>query len=306
MPIYLPVPIVDQTIWGSNRLNKLRYNRDEIGGTSWEISFHDYGSNALVNAEGTLRDHLEDNPEAMIGSIDPKRLLRLCYLAAKEWLSIQLHPNHEYASRENIGDNGKYEAWFIIEADKNATLKAGTHIKSLEQLKASIEDGSIVEQMIDHPVKAGDFIYIPAGTLHALGAGIVAIEVGTNSNTTYRVYDYGRTNDQGQPRELHVQQVLETVDLSLKPQVVSVEPLVNEIQILTENDQFTVAYLEFEGVLEFGLMGSPLYLTILEGEITINDMGVKTFDNLFVSSDVQTLLIEGKGRLLISYTTEFD
>lgn len=304
MAIYKPIPIVDQTIWGSNRLNLQRDNSDQKGGTSWEVSFHEYGSNAVVDESGTLKDLLEKDQVAMIGSLDPNRVLRICYLDTKEQLSIQLHPTVQYAQEHQIGDYGKSESWYIIEAQPGSTIKAGTDIETIEELKANIENGSIANRMIEHPVKPGDFIYIPAGTLHALGAGIFAVEVGTNSNTTYRVFDYNRTDDQGHRRELHIDQVLATVDLGLKPTVISVEPTVNELYILTENEHFTVGLLEFDGSLEFELMGSPLYLTILDGDMTINSETFDNLDNLFVSGVEETLFIEGRGKLLISYTSE--
>ncbi len=302
MGIYRLKPIVDKTIWGNNRLNQLRYNSQDFGGTSWEISFHPYGSNLIEGSNQTLLDLLNQDSLALIGDIDVERVLRLAYLDAKDWLSIQLHPTLDYALRHDIKDYEKSEAWYIIKAQEGAYLKAGSDIENLDELKEAIENGSIVDRMIDHPVEAGDFIYLPAGTLHALGAGILAIEVSTNSNTTYRVYDFGRTDDQGNPRELHVQQVLDNVDLSLKPQLIKTEKLINQFQTLTDNEHFVVTCLDVEDHFIFDTFNNALYITVLNQGLKINGLETKIYDNLFISSEVDTIEIEGRGRLLISHS----
>ncbi len=104
-------------------------------------------------------------------------------------------------------------------------------------MRRALEDGTLDEYLVKWPVKKGDFIYIPSGMLHALGADITAIEVGTNSNTTYRFYDYGRTDARGNPRPLHLKESFEVTDFSLKPVFV---PGSNEDHVLADAPQFTV------------------------------------------------------------------
>jgi mannose-6-phosphate isomerase len=120
------------------------------------------------------------------------------YIFTSERLSIQVHPNDRQA-RERKLKSGKSECWMILEAERGATLGLGlTRAVSKEELRAAALDGSIEELMDWRPVQAGDFVFVPAGTIHAIGAGISLLEFQQNSDVTYRLYDYGR------PRELHL------------------------------------------------------------------------------------------------------
>jgi mannose-6-phosphate isomerase len=121
------------------------------------------------------------------------------YIFTSERLSVQVHPDDAQA-RERGVDSGKTECWYIVDAEPGATLGLGVRgISTGEALRAAALDGSIVEAMEWKPVKAGDFFYVPAGTVHAIGGGISLIEVQQNKGVTYRLYDYGR------PRELHLE-----------------------------------------------------------------------------------------------------
>lgn len=303
MAIYKTIPIVDQTIWGSNRLNQWRHQNSQDGGTSWEISFHPYGSNRVVNRDKTLKELLEDDPEAMIGALDPKKVLRLAYLDTKDWLSVQLHPTHAYSKKQAIGDDGKYEAWYIVEAPQEGCIIAGTVIETVEALEKSIKNHTVLDHLIKIPVHKDDFIYIPAGTLHALGKDILAFEISTNSNTTYRVYDYQRIDAQGNQRDLHIDQVIDCVDLSLKPQTIKVNYQPNRLQVLTENEHFKVIAIDVENSFVINTHHQALYITCIEKEMMINRTLVSTYDSVFVTSDEALVELVGDGRVLISQST---
>jgi mannose-6-phosphate isomerase len=121
------------------------------------------------------------------------------YIFTSEKLSVQVHPDDEQAQASGNGANGKEECWLVIDAEPGATLAVGfRETLSREQIRAAALDGSIEDLLVWHPVRAGDFFYIPAGTVHAIGAGVSLIEVQQNADITYRLYDYGR------PRELHL------------------------------------------------------------------------------------------------------
>ena len=123
------------------------------------------------------------------------------YIFTSEKLSVQVHPDDDQARASGYGANGKEECWLVIDAEPGATLGVGFHEHlSHEQIRAAALDGSIEDLLVWHPVSAGDFFYIPAGTVHAIGAGVSLIEVQQNADITYRLYDYGR------PRELHLDQ----------------------------------------------------------------------------------------------------
>lgn len=133
-----------------------------------------------------------DPPEQL-----PQLLVK--YIFAGEKLSIQVHPSDAQTQAKGLGKQGKEECWLVIDADEGATLGIGfDHQLGVEELRAASEDGSIEDLMVWHQVKPGDFFYIPANTVHAIGGGVSIIEIQQNSDITYRLYDYGR------PRELHL------------------------------------------------------------------------------------------------------
>lgn len=135
--------------------------------------------------------------EVWFTSPDPQPLL-VKYLFTSERLSIQVHPNDEQARERGVA-NGKTECWYILDADPGATLGLGlTREVSKDELRAAALDGSIEQLMNWRPVSSGDFLFVPAGTIHAVGAGISLLEFQQNEGVTYRLYDYGR------PRELHL------------------------------------------------------------------------------------------------------
>ena len=121
------------------------------------------------------------------------------YIFTSEALSVQVHPTDAQAAAAGEKDRGKEECWLVIDAEPGATLGVGFHDHvDHETMRAAALDGSIEDMLVWHPVKAGDFFYIPANTVHAIGAGVSLIEIQQNSDITYRLYDYGR------PRELHL------------------------------------------------------------------------------------------------------
>jgi len=135
------------------------------------------------------------------------------FIHARDDLSIQVHPRDSDSHVLAPGEAGKTECWFILHAEPGATLTMGfTREITPELFAQSIEDGTLLKHTAQLPVQAGDFFHIPAGTLHAIGAGVTLAEVQQNSDTTYRVFDYGRLQN-GQPRELHVAQAKAVTDL---------------------------------------------------------------------------------------------
>ena len=225
----------DYTIWGADNISKAR-GEDKAYGTWWEVSAHPYCQSPVLNMPGkNLLEVIEENPEEVLGpGLGLHEMLRLAWLDTKDRLSIQVHPQDDTAPE---GDFGKSESWYVLDAKPGATLVAGTKTTDADVIRRALEDGTLDEYLVKWPVKKGDFIYIPSGMLHALGADITAIEVGTNSNTTYRFYDYGRTDAQGNPRPLHLNESFEVTDFSLKPVFV---PAANEDHVLADAPQFTV------------------------------------------------------------------
>ena len=224
-------PIYKEKVWGGRSLEQLGRvlpgKPEALVGESWELvdlaqtsaSGGGGGAEASAVANGplagrTLTDLIAADPSAVLGDLPPSPQggfpLLLKYLDASQNLSVQVHPSPRYAA-DHADAFLKSEAWYIVDAKPGSVIYKG--IKqgvTPEQLRAAIEkntDDAVVPLMISHPVKAGDIHYLPSGTCHALGGGILVAEVQTPSDTTFRVYDWGRTG-----RELHVEAALACID----------------------------------------------------------------------------------------------
>ena len=209
-------------VWGGERLcayKGLAQMAEPIG-ESWEVSAVPSSTSIVSNGvfKGwDLISVIAEYPEAILGKAVNERYqgklpLLVKFIDAKQDLSIQVHPNDEMAQREH-GKMGKSEMWYVIRADEGAHLYAGFKTEiSPEEYERRVADGSIVEVLADHSVKAGDVFYLPAGRVHAICGGILLAEVQQSSDVTYRIYDYNRPGMDGKPRELHTELAARALD----------------------------------------------------------------------------------------------
>ncbi|MDL2276430.1 mannose-6-phosphate isomerase [Breznakia sp. OttesenSCG-928-G09] len=306
-------PIYDETIWAGDKLTKIRGVDATTYGTSWEVSAHPYCQNEILNGEyegKTLQDLLSDYPKAMLGNVSKEKILRCAFLDAQGDLSIQVHPYTEYAKKHD-NDYGKTESWYVLDAQPGATLVAGTKTTDVDVIKKAINDENLEEYLVYHDIKAGDFIHINAGMLHALGGGILAIEVGTNSNTTYRFYDYGRKDASGNGRELHLDKSFDVVDLKLQSSVIHT-PLENnettKTKTLVDCDDYIVEVIDVVGEIDLQTNGSFNTLTFVHGggEIEYNKQTIKNdyTDSLFIPAACEEYKVKGNCRVLRSYVKD--
>ncbi|MGN0584806.1 MAG: type I phosphomannose isomerase catalytic subunit [Ruminococcus sp.] len=221
-PLFLKGAVKDY-IWGGNKLKTAfgkESDRENIA-ESWELSCNENGICTVMNGSDkglSLTEYIEKHGALNVLGEDCLRtesvpIIKL--IDAKEPLSVQVHPNDDYARKKGFRC-GKSEMWYIIDAEEGAELVLGVN-KCLaeEELRQHIADGT-VERILRHvPVKKGDVFFIPAGTLHAIGKGILLAEVQQNSDITYRVYDYNRRDAEGNLRELHIEDAMRAA--SLKP-----------------------------------------------------------------------------------------
>ena len=297
-PLKLKV-IYNQTIWQNNNLKRLR-GLNELAGTSWEVSAHPFADNIILNGElkgKTLTQVINEYSKNVLGKFELKDMLRAAMLDAKGSLSIQVHPDEEYAVK-NENDHGKTEAWYIIEAEENSTLVAGINLSSVKEISEAVKNDSIEEYVNNVPVKKGDFILIPAGMLHALGAGILAIEIGTNSNTTYRFYDYHRKDDKGNERELHLKKSLDVVNCNYMTKVVRGPGVVLDdtftIELVDEEEYILKPNKEtFYIVTNLGANMSYTY----DGE----EYNFDYLESLFIPSSCDDIKFKENKRIMISY-----
>ncbi len=191
---------------------------DEPIGESWEVSCRGDDNNLIRNGElagRTLADVFEADGEALVGS-SPAGLKRFPllnkFIDANSLLSVQVHPN-EKAAAEVADAEAKTEAWYIIHADPETTLVKGLRPGvTKEAFESAIRNDTVPDVLNSFPVSAGDMVFVPAGCVHAMGKGLVICEIQQNSDTTYRVYDWGRVEADGKPRQLHIEQALGSIN----------------------------------------------------------------------------------------------
>ena len=219
-------PAYKDYVWGGERLKK-EYNKNspyEKTAESWELSCHKNGLTRISGGDfdgKTLAEVIEsakDEGRDLLGEnagrfADFPVLIKL--IDADAALSIQVHPDNEYANLHENGGFGKTEVWYVVAADEGAELIYGWRRDvTKEELRRAIEKSELAPLLNSVPVKAGDVFFVPAGLLHAIGKGILICEIQQNSDTTYRVYDWGRVGADGKPRPLHVERALDVLKLS--------------------------------------------------------------------------------------------
>ena len=230
--------------------------------------------------------------------------LLLKLIDASESLSVQVHPDDAYARENENGKLGKTEAWLILDAPEGSQLVYGIRPgTTLDGLRAACEAGEAEEPLLRRvDVHAGDVCFIPAGCVHAIGAGIMLYEIQQSSDVTYRFYDWNRVDSQGRRRELHLQKALDVTDLSfaLSPIPAPDAPCA---RVLDET-YFTLDLLRVEGnaalpaVCDFGL------LTVLEGALTLTWTGgalpLSKGESVYIPASAPALALAGQGRAALS------
>jgi mannose-6-phosphate isomerase len=213
-------PVFKDYPWGGRNL-ATRLGRTLPAGIvaeSWEIAAHPNGASVATNgvfAGKTLPQVMELLGEQLVGQANRQALaarrfpLLVKLLDANQWLSVQVHPDDSYALVHE-GESGKTEMWIVLHAEPGAELIYGFQRPMTgEEFAQAIRSGRIEELLHRVPMTAGDVIFVPAGAIHALGPGLIVAEIQQNSDTTYRIYDWGR------PRPLHIEKALDVLDFEL-------------------------------------------------------------------------------------------
>lgn len=275
-------PIIKQTIWGGKRLAYKSQNasvKDQIG-ESWELS--GVQDNVSIVSEGPLADNtLDELIEVYMGELVGDKIfeqfgvefpLLVKYIDACDNLSIQVHPDDEYA-KERHNAYGKTEMWYVVDADKDAELIMGFNKESnraeyLEKLKENrLPDILNVEK-----VTKDDCFFIPAGMVHAIGRGCYIAEIQQTSDITYRLYDYNRCDKEGNPRELHTELATDVIDFTYQPKhKISVPQELNHTEQLVKCNYFTTNVLVFDKEIEKDYIKTDSFVIYmcLEGEFSL-------------------------------------
>lgn len=315
MAVLKLTPAFKDYLWGGTRLRddfQKDCDFDKIA-ESWELSCHKDGPSTIANGEFkglTLSEYIDKAGKSVLGTDCEKFenfpiLIKL--IDAKDNLSVQVHPDNEYAQRVE-GEYGKTEMWYIVDCDEGATLLYGfKDTITKDEFAQRIADNTLLEVTNAVPVKKGDVFFIQAGTLHAIGKGILIAEIQQNSNTTYRIYDYGRVGKDGKPRELHVEKAKDVTDLC--PAKAYPETPVEQkdgytSKLLSACDYFTTYAVDVDSkaVLEADRK-IILSLLILDGEceITADDtVKAKKGRQTFLSLPRGKVIAEGKCKAILT------
>ncbi|MBM7572550.1 mannose-6-phosphate isomerase, class I [Aquibacillus albus] len=310
-------PVFQERIWGGKKLStefgyEIPY---EHTGEAWVISAHPNGPSEIINGPlngKTLADAWQQNGELFNKkekSSDEAYPLLVKILDANDDLSVQVHPDDTYAREVENQPYGKTECWYVLSAEEGAEIIYGHHARSTEELKQMVDSGQWDDLLRRIPAKTGDFIYVPSGTIHAIGKGIVILETQQSSDITYRVYDYDRTDAQGNTRELHLDSAVEVTTVPFEQIAINQEEqtiggLVSKK--LVKEKYFTVYHWQLNGEANQTLYNDFLQVSVVEGEaeLTIgnNSFSIKKGDHFILPATISDYQLNGKAELIVSHT----
>lgn len=309
MKIEKLTPAFKDYLWGGTRLRDVYHKPCDFEkvAESWELSTHPAGESAICGGEFdgmSLTEYFKGHPEVLGENVQKFEnfpvLIKL--IDAKEPLSIQVHPSDEYALKAEH-EYGKTEMWYIVDCDPGAALYFGVNRSvTPEEFRRRIEDNTVEEVLNRAEVHPGDVFFIEAGTLHAIGAGILICEIQQNSNCTYRVYDYDRRGADGRPRELHIEKAMAVSRLTPNEgagQAPEAKPIQGGTMArLGECRYFTTDRYVVESEVSISVgEGSFLSLTAVEGSGQIegpeNTVEFRPGDTLFVPAGTGSVTVKG-------------
>jgi len=301
-------PIAKKAIWGNTLVNEyFGYHHFPLGvGQVWGFSGLKEESTICLSApyKGMTLYELWENHQNLFGNKQGEFPVIISLVAPEDDLSIQVHPDDEYAKK--IGySSGKNEAWYFIEAEENANIVYGHCAKDKEELLSYIKEDKWYELIKYLEVKKDDFVYLPAGLLHALKKGSIVYEIQQATDITYRFFDYHRKDHLGNERELHLEQAIDC--LSYNQEAIKNKIAPNKIKekdclktIYISNDSFTVMKVDITGNYLFKDKNYQL-ATVIRGNGKVNNEDIKVGDNFLIPTNQKVCL---SGHMTIMMTTK--
>ena len=283
-------PCFKDYLWGGTNLGRLtgRTLPSEIVAETWEISGHPAGPSVVDSGPLKGRDLPSLVAEFGAGLVGRRGVdagaetgvpgafpLLVKLLDADHALSVQVHPGDDYAAEHGLGERGKTEMWYILEAAPGAGIIHGLQPGTdRDALRRSALEGRLQDRLRRLPVRPGDAVMVPAGTVHGILSGIVLVEIQQSADTTYRIHDWGRSGPDGRPRDLHIGRAMEVIDFGepgpgiVEPRTVEAGPGVRR-EVIAECDKFVVERLAVRAGAEFGMvLGGETFEAwgVVEGE----------------------------------------
>jgi mannose-6-phosphate isomerase len=314
-------PILKETLWGGSTLRERfgkKADADARVGESWEINGITGASSVADN--GFLKGNsLEEIAEVYMGDLIGDHVwdkyarefpLLVKLIDARDTLSIQVHPDDSLASERHHAW-GKTEMWYVIDAEPGALIYTGFRKKTgREEYLAHLADSTVAGIINATPVFPGDAFFIPAGTVHAIGAGVLLAEIQQTSDVTYRIYDWDRVDDDGRPREMHTELALDAIDFDRDDTgLIRITPEINQAVMLAECEYFRTSLLQFDRPLIKDLsLTDSFVIYICTGSMAVIDcLGhteeVRAGETILIpaSADSVTLIPQGSATLLEVY-----
>ena len=309
-----------ENIWGGRRLRTV-FGKDAPDGKpvgeAWLISDHAGDESVIdegVHAGKTLRQLVEEDPRSILGNraqltIHGRFPLLLKLLDSDDRLSVQVHPDDECAKRLNEPDVGKTEMWHVLNAEPGSELICGLDQSVTgEQFSKAVHDGSVEQLMTQFEATAGTSVFVSAGTVHAIGGGITLAEIQQNSDLTYRIYDWGRVQDDGTPRELHVDKAVEAIHFG-SSHGGAARPLECEtdgayVEVLAACRYFAAESIEIDGAYTRATRNDSFHIVLAKtdgiGVISRKDQrALRRGEAVLVPGAVDRFTVEGTGAFLV-------
>ena len=311
-------PLLKQTLWGGDKIIPFKHlnTKMEQVGESWEIS--GVKDNETIVANGpekgkTLNQLVREQKGKLVGNENYERFgnefpLLIKFIDARQDLSIQVHPTDEVAHRQGKS-RGKTEMWYALDSDTGAQLYNGLKQQiTPEQYKAMVENDTITNALARYEVHEGDVFFIPAGRIHAIGAGCFVAEIQQTSDVTYRIYDFKRKDKNGNYRELHTKEAAESIDYTVLPNYrTEYEPTQNEGVQLISCPYFTTAVYDLTEpmTLDYSELDSFVILIAVKGEGRLicngEEMPFQMGDTVLFPATTNEVRVEGDVKFLETY-----
>lgn len=313
-------PILKSLIWGGEKIapyKQIETDQHNIG-ESWELSGVEGNESVVANGPeaGTkLPDLLARHGASLLGKANYERFgnefpLLIKFIDARQDLSIQVHPNDQLAW-ERHHSKGKTEMWYVVATDEGAHLRSGFSKQvTPEEYEASVNNNTITDILADYAIRPGDVFFLPAGRVHAIGAGSFIAEIQQTSNITYRIYDYGRVGADGKPRELHTEQAKGAIDYTVLPDYrTKYEQVQDRETELVSCPYFTTSLCDLTAplTLDYAALDSFVVVICVEGKGMIaddsgNEMPIHQGETVLLPATVKSLRVvpEGKLKMLTS------
>ena len=310
-------PILKENVWGGSRLiNEFHYVQEGDAakksgiGECWGVSAHANGDCVVAQGpyQGMTLSWLYENRRDLFGNLkSPVFPLLVKIIDAADNLSIQVHPGDAYAMEHENGSLGKSECWYVMDAPEGAELIVGHNAKTKEELEDLVHLGRYDELIRKIPVQKGDFVQIAAGTVHAITAGILVLEIQQSCDITYRVYDYGRLVN-GKLRPLHIRQSLDVInvpdDSDNRAFTHAKELPENELCQLVSCDKYKVWKVNVSGDFETEQDEPFMILSVVEGEGMLGERSLERGDQVLLPTGYGKICLSGQLECILSAPNE--